>query len=103
MSLKDYVVSFAHSASSMTVEAVQSQKVAHGAAIATTGTGIATAGGWIATNIGTVASFFGILLTITLMVINYKKNQRAKELHDLEVELARLDIELNKRHLEDGK
>ncbi len=99
MSLKDYTMSFAHSASTVTMEAAQNPKVAQGTAIATTGTGFITSMGWIETNIGFIASALGIMLTLMLMWINRKKEQRDKEIHALDVERKRLQVEINKRML----
>lgn len=88
MSLKDSLIHYAqagmqnaHSVSVATGEVVQSQKFAHGSAIATIFTGIATALEKIDVSIGSIASLFGILLTITLIIINIRKDRREDALH----------------------
>jgi len=84
MNAKDSAIQYAQTVASAGLEIAQNPKVAHGSAIATFFTGLGTALEKIDLNIGVVASSFGVLLTITLIVINIRKDRRDTEKHNLE-------------------
>lgn len=85
------------------VQALENQKTAHAMGAGTVGTAIATIVEAIPTDIGKVGIVVGILLSITAMIFNFKRNRREvvehllllekerrlKEEHQLKMEILR--------------
>lgn len=75
-------------------------RVAYATAGGTTGTGLGTWMDWIPNDIGKLATLVGICLSITILIIHWRKElrdtearERARQEEDLRQELLRAQIE----------
>lgn len=83
---------------------VNDPRIAHGVAVATSGTGMATFLEYIPTDIGKLATLLGMILTVILIgnhVLGFKSRmignrQKEIELEEAEIHLAKLKKEVDR-------
>jgi len=77
-------------------EVGHSVKVAASTSLATVTTGTATWLEWIPSDIGKLATLIGVILSSILIYTHFKKLQRDKELHIIEMAKKTLELEMLK-------